>query len=195
MELDQFIGITVSHKIFGKGTIQNAEHSGDNILLDIDFANRNALFVFPDCINKFIFTDNEQILAFAEVLRKEILNKNSTLDTNSTKTIKKPPCKSQNNLKIKAPKGGWYRWYEYHYPTHVILQTEKFMYSAHRKSAEVLGAVMNYEVVYGIYDGEAYTGGPDLSIIANRFQYLNLSYIAISNGQIEDKFDGKNPFI
>lgn len=53
---------------------------------------------------------------------------------------------------------------------------------------------MDYKVSY-IYGKTAITGGPDLSIIAEKLQSAGISYIAFNHGEIEDQYDGKNPFV
>ena len=53
---------------------------------------------------------------------------------------------------------------------------------------------MDYKVSY-IHGKTAVTGGPDLSIIADKLHSAGLSYIAFNHGEIEDRFDGKNPFL
>ena len=95
----------------------------------------------------------------------------------------------------KAGKKSKYKARCEQYPEHIILIKAGYFYSAFYQSAEILGQVMGYKVVY-MYDGEvAYTGGPDLCIIADGLRAAGLSYIAFNGDEIEDRYDGKNPFI
>ena len=59
----------------------------------------------------------------------------------------------------------------------------------------MLGQIMNYKVGYTNEGRTPVTGGPDLCIIAERLHAANLSYIAFNHGEVEDRFDGRNPFI
>lgn len=90
-------------------------------------------------------------------------------------------------------KGNYARLCEAH-PEHLILVKTGIFYSAFNEAAEIFAQIMGYNVGY-TNDGIAVSGGPDLSIIAERLQATNISYIAYRNGEIEDQYDGKNPFI
>ncbi len=95
----------------------------------------------------------------------------------------------------KASKKGSYNKLCEEYPEHIVLVKMGYFYSAFHKSAEVLGQAMDYKVAYMNEGKTPITGGPDLCIIAEKLQAANLSYIAFNHGEIEDRFDGKNPFV
>ena len=54
-----------------------------------------------------------------------------------------------------------YKDFERQFPDYIILQKEGFMYTAHGRSAEAFGFLMDYKVVESYDDGRAFTGGPD----------------------------------
>ena len=94
----------------------------------------------------------------------------------------------------KTTKKGNYKKLCEEYPGHIVIIKTGYFYTAFFESAEVLGAVMDYKVSY-IHGKTAVTGGPDLSIIADKLHAAGLSYIAFNHGEVEDRFDGKNPFL
>ena len=94
----------------------------------------------------------------------------------------------------KVSKAGSYRKLCEQYPDHIILIKAGYFYSAFNESAEVLAQVAGYKVGY-MSGSTPTTGCPDLCSITEKLHAANLSYIAFNNGEIEDRYDGKNPFI
>ncbi len=94
----------------------------------------------------------------------------------------------------KVSKKGSYKKLCEEYPEHLILIKAGYFYNAYNESAEILGQVLGYKVA-ALSGHTPVTGGPDLSIIADGLRAANLSYIAFNNDMIEDRYDGKNPFV
>ena len=94
----------------------------------------------------------------------------------------------------KMSRKGSYRRLCEEYPEHIIIVKMGLFYSAFNESAEILGQIMDYKVSY-MSGHTPITGGPDLCVIAEKLQAAKLSYIVFNNNEIEDKYDGKNPFI
>ena len=46
---------------------------------------------------------------------------------------------------MKKKKESVYKWFEEHFPEHLIIQKEGFMYSVHGLSANALGTIMEYK--------------------------------------------------
>ncbi len=99
------------------------------------------------------------------------------------------------NAVRKASKKGKYRKLCDEHPGHIVLIKTGYFYTAYYESAEILGQIMGYKVGYANEGRTPVTGGPDLCIIAERLQASNISYVAYNHGEIEDSFDGKNPFL
>ncbi len=95
----------------------------------------------------------------------------------------------------KPAKKGNYRKLCDKYPGHIVLVKVGFFYSAYFESAEILGQVMGYKVAYTNEGRTPMTGGPDLCTIAEKLRAANISYVAINHGEVEDRFEGKDPFI
>ncbi len=94
----------------------------------------------------------------------------------------------------KISKKGSYRKLCEEYPNHLVLLKMGYFYAAFNDAAEIIGQIMNYKV--SLIGGHTpYTGGPDLSIIAESLRSAGLSYIVFNDEKIEDRLDGKNPFI
>ena len=96
---------------------------------------------------------------------------------------------SSGLIEIKMGKGSLYSYFDSKYPNHVIIQKEGFFYAAHGRSADVLGDVMDYKIAQD-KNGISITGGPDLSKIADRLIELQIPFIALLYGEIEEKYDG-----
>ena len=94
----------------------------------------------------------------------------------------------------KVSKAGSYRRLCEQYPDHIILIKAGYFYSAYSECAEVLAQVTGYKLAF-LSGHTPTTGCPDLCSIAEKLHAANISYIAFNNGEIEDRFDGKNPFI
>ena len=100
----------------------------------------------------------------------------------------------KDTVKKSAKKGKYKKLCE-KYPKHIVLVKSGYFFSAYFESAEVLGQIMNYKIGYTNEGRTPVTGGPDLCIIAERLHAANLSYIAFNHGEVEDRFDGRNPFV
>ena len=94
----------------------------------------------------------------------------------------------------KISKKGRYRTLCEEYPEHIVIVKMGYFYTAYNESAEIMGQVLGYKVAY-MSGHTPTTGGPDLSIIAERLRAAGLSYVAFNGEIIEDRYDGKNPFV
>ena len=94
----------------------------------------------------------------------------------------------------KASQKGRYARLCLEYPDRIVIVKTGYFYSAYNECAEILGQVMGYKVAY-LSGRTPTTGGPDLGIIADRLQSKDLSYIVFNGDEIEEKYDGKNPFV
>lgn len=79
------------------------------------------------------------------------------------------------------------------YPEHLVIIKAGYFYSAFNESAEVISQVLGYRL--GLSSGHhPSTGSSDLKGMADGLRSANLSYVVYTDGRIEDKFDGNNPF-
>ena len=94
---------------------------------------------------------------------------------------------------MKKKKESVYKWFEEHFPEHLIIQKEGFMYSVHGLSANALGTIMEYKIVES-FDGRAFTGGPDIEKIMNVLKAEDFSFLVIEKGKPVSGHTGRSPF-
>lgn len=191
---DKLLGKSIHHKAFGSGEIIDVIN-GKSIILSVQFEDECKRFVFPECFEQgFLTTNDDEIKAAIDSLKKK------EYDTNGVEEKPQPkvnPPKVTNKVVAKkaepekAPPGGWYQYYEDHYPGYVIIQNEKFMYAAHGNSATIMGEVMDYKV-HETLEGKLYTGGPDKEKIAAVFKATDVSFLIIEGGRIVESYCGRN---
>lgn len=197
MDVRQMIGKTVTHAKFGTGTVKDVSEDGKNVMLLVDFSEKEAKFVFPDCFDKYLSSNDNVVRALIRQAREK------KKETAKPVLVHVPPKKSPINTPAivvsdsaipnngRRPKGGWYRYYEEHFPGYVVLQEEGFMYTARGKSADVLHELLGYEIVYP-ENYRYFTGGPDINKITERLQYYDTCYIVISGGKLIEEYKGSN---
>ncbi len=93
-------------------------------------------------------------------------------------------------MKRKIPT---YKDFEKQFPDYIILQKERFMYTAHGKSAEAFGYLLDYKVVQD-EDGLAFTGGPDAIKISDVLKANDVNFLIIEDHKIVEGHSGRNPF-
>ena len=86
-----------------------------------------------------------------------------------------------------------YNYYKNNYPEHLILITDRFLYAARDEYANVINYLLGYKIYNQNYYLIHYTaaGGPDLNIITNKLESVNISYLVIKQGQIIKRKDYK----
>lgn len=190
MNLDDLLGVEVSHNRLGKGIITRVD--GDKFHIQFEKEYR-----FPDALL------SGSISIIDEELRDIIIEEIDALIDQERAGIQEETANIQhiNEHVVIAPhainnvvhEGLSYADWTRLYPCHIVLMKEQFMYKGHYESAEILNRVLNYQIYVDRFQRPT-AGGPDEALIAGTLESYNVSYIIVDGGRVIDGITAENPF-